>query len=138
MTEGNTHAIAQHLDEREDWDALQEVKAELEQAEARIAELEAKLSESEALLAKAVDEAEDWKDCLNNWFDTKKLAEEHVDPKIVDAAAGYLRVSRVGGMDSEESDLVLGVVQDMAFRGVFSSIFTQYTLAELKGETGEG
>jgi len=89
---------------------------------------------AEAKLAKAVDEAENWKDCLNSWFDTKKLAEEHVDPKIVDAAAGYLRVSRAGGMDSEESDLVLGVVQDMAFRGVFSSIFTQYTLAELKGE----
>ena len=48
MTDGNTHAIAQHLDEREDWDALQEVTAELEQAEARIAELE-------AMLAKAID-----------------------------------------------------------------------------------
>jgi hypothetical protein len=48
MTDGNTHAIAQHLDEREDWDALQEVTAELEQAEARIEELEAKL-------AKAID-----------------------------------------------------------------------------------
>ena len=55
MTEGNTYAIAQHLDEREDWDALQEVTAELEQAEARIEELEAKLSKSEALLAKAVE-----------------------------------------------------------------------------------
>ena len=43
MTDGNTHAIAQHLDEREDWDALQEVTAELEQAEARIEELEAEL-----------------------------------------------------------------------------------------------
>lgn len=48
MIDGNTHAIAQHLDEREDWDALQEVTAELEQAEARIAELE-------AMLAKAID-----------------------------------------------------------------------------------
>ena len=44
MTDGNTHAIAQHLDEREDWDALQEVTAALEQAEARIEELEAKLT----------------------------------------------------------------------------------------------
>ena len=43
MSDGNTHAIDQHLDEREDWDALQEVTAELEQAEARIEELEAKL-----------------------------------------------------------------------------------------------
>ena len=46
MTDGNTHAIAQHLDEREDWDALQEVTAELEQAEARIEELEAKLAKA--------------------------------------------------------------------------------------------
>ena len=38
MTDGNTH-----LDEREDWDALQEVTTELEQAEARIEELEEKL-----------------------------------------------------------------------------------------------
>ena len=45
MTDGNTYAINKHLDEREDWDALQEVTAELEQAEARIEELEAKLAE---------------------------------------------------------------------------------------------
>ena len=43
MTDGNTDAINRYLDEREDWDALQEVTAELEQAEARIEELEAKL-----------------------------------------------------------------------------------------------
>ena len=44
MTDGNTYAINQHLDDREDWDALQEVTTELEQAEARIEELEAKLA----------------------------------------------------------------------------------------------
>ena len=43
MTDGNTQAIAQYLDEREEWDALQEVTVELEQAEARIEELEAGL-----------------------------------------------------------------------------------------------
>ena len=48
MTDGNTYAISKHLDEREDWDALQEVYAELEQAEARIEELEAKLAKEEA------------------------------------------------------------------------------------------
>ena len=48
MTDGNTHAIAQHLDEREDWDALQEVTAELEQAEARIEELEKELAGARA------------------------------------------------------------------------------------------
>jgi chromosome segregation ATPase len=46
MTDGNTQAIAQYLDEREDWDALQEVTVELEQAEARIEELEAKLAKA--------------------------------------------------------------------------------------------
>lgn len=34
MTDGNTYAINKHLDESEDYDALQEVTAELEQAEA--------------------------------------------------------------------------------------------------------
>jgi hypothetical protein len=55
MTDGNTYAINKHLNDQEDWDALQEVTTELEQAEARIEELEGKLSKSEALLAKAVE-----------------------------------------------------------------------------------
>jgi seryl-tRNA synthetase len=48
MTDGNTYAINKHLDEREDYDELQEALAELQQAEAdnmmlikRIEELEA-------------------------------------------------------------------------------------------------
>ena len=41
MTDGNTYAINKHLNDQEDYDALQEVTAELEQAEARIEELEA-------------------------------------------------------------------------------------------------
>ena len=48
MTDGNTYAINKHLDEREDYDALQEVTAELDQAEARIEELEGKLAEARA------------------------------------------------------------------------------------------
>ena len=58
MTDGNTHAIAQHLDEREDWDALQEVTAELEQAEARIEELEAKLAKAVEALELALELAD--------------------------------------------------------------------------------
>ena len=50
MTDGNTHAIAQHLDEREDWDALQEVTVELEQAEAKVEELETKLEDYKRLM----------------------------------------------------------------------------------------
>ena len=56
MTDGNTYAINKHLDEREDYDALQEIYAELEQAEARIDELEAKLAKArENALREAVD-----------------------------------------------------------------------------------
>ena len=43
MTDGNTYAINQYLDEREGWDALPEVPAKLEPAEARIKMLEAEL-----------------------------------------------------------------------------------------------
>ena len=72
MTDGNTYAINKHLDEREDYDALQETYAELDQAEARIEELEETLSlrtnlhgeatyvisELESKLAKAVEALE--------------------------------------------------------------------------------
>ena len=50
MTDGNTQAIAKYHDEREEWDALQEVTVELEQAEARIEELEAELATKEKLM----------------------------------------------------------------------------------------
>ena len=50
MTDGNTHAIAQYLDEREDWDTLQGLTAELEQAEARIEELEVRLEKAEVIV----------------------------------------------------------------------------------------
>ena len=50
MTDGNTYAINRRLNDLEDWDALQEVTAELEQAEARIEELEAKLAIKEKLM----------------------------------------------------------------------------------------
>ena len=60
MTDENTHAIDQYLDEREYWDALQEIIVERDQAEsdnllliARIEELETKLAKAEWLLCDA-------------------------------------------------------------------------------------
>ena len=50
MTDGNTYAINKHLNDQEDYDALQEVTAELEQAEERIEELEAELATKEKLM----------------------------------------------------------------------------------------
>ena len=63
MTDGNTHAIAQHLDEREDWDALQEVTAELEQAESDMLAGLARIEELEAKLTKALEFIEDLTGC---------------------------------------------------------------------------
>lgn len=54
MTDGNTYAINKYLNDQEDWDALQEVTAELEQAEARIEELEAKLAKAVKLAEEAL------------------------------------------------------------------------------------
>ena len=58
MTDGNTYAINKHLDEREDYDALQEVTAELEQAEARIEKLEGMLARAVDVLLEAVEPSE--------------------------------------------------------------------------------
>ena len=54
MTDGNTYAINKHLNDQEDYDALQEVTAELEQAEARIEALEGKLAELLVVVKRAV------------------------------------------------------------------------------------
>ena len=69
MTDGNTYAINKHLDEREDYDALQEVTAELEQAEARIEELE-------AMLAKAMNIAEVLSGCVEYDYHGNVCGEE--------------------------------------------------------------
>ena len=84
MTDGNTHAINQYLDEREDWDALQEVTVELEQAEsdnilliARIAKLEAELAkamsfiQNSALRAMIEEHDEDERDMID--FDSLRF-----------------------------------------------------------------
>ncbi len=44
MANGKTFTVTEQLNSEEDFDALQEVTAELEQAEARIEELETKLA----------------------------------------------------------------------------------------------
>jgi len=93
----------------------------------RIKELEAKLAEAE-------DETREMLHTLDAWFDRRELAHAAIDQADVDAASGYLRPSRSGGMPSEESDLVLGVIQDMARLSVFADLFARTTLAELKGQ----
>lgn len=68
---------------------------------------------------------------LDAWFNRRKLGHDAVDQAVVDAASGYLRTSRVGGMSNEESDMILDVIQDMARLGLFADLFTR---AALKGD----
>lgn len=71
---------------------------------------------------------------LNAWFDRRKLAHEAIDDTVVNAASGYLRTSRSGGMSQEESDLVLGVIRDMARLSVFADLFARAALKENNDE----
>ena len=80
-------------------------------------------------LLKERDEAVDAKlnalSTLDAWFDRRKLGNEAVNQAVIDAASGYLRTSRVGGMPQVESDLILGVMQDMSRLGLFADIFAR-------------
>ena len=66
MTDGNTYAINKHLNDQEDYDALQEVTAELEQAESDNILLIVRIEELEAKLAKAVEALEWQADAIHN------------------------------------------------------------------------
>lgn len=73
----------------------------------------------------AVDAKLDALSTLDAWFDRRKLGNEAVNQAVIDAASGYLRTSRVGGMPQVESDLILGVMQDMSRLGLFADIFAR-------------
>jgi hypothetical protein len=103
-------------------DAADRIEALTEQLEA--ARLDAK---------KAVEEKLDAISKLDAWFDRRKLGHKAVDQAIVDAASGYLRICRVGGMDFGESDRILAAIQDMAQLSLFADLFARATLAEIEG-----
>ena len=102
-----------------------------------IEQMAARIEELEAQLTVEIEEKLDAISTLDAWFDRRKLAHNAVDQAVVDAASGYLRTSRVGGMPQEESDLILGVIQDMARLSVFADLFARTTLAELTGGKDE-
>lgn len=53
-----------------------------------------------------------------------------LDKVISDAVAGYLRISKSGGMPSEKADLVQGVVDDAAHIGTFSYAISRHQLEQ--------
>ena len=125
MTDGNTHAIAQHLDEREDWDALQEVTAELEQAEAVTERYRNKWLEAEEHIEELV---------------TKLKAKEKL---MLDLAGDKIDlVSELAGVNGKLAKAVDMALEECPFRwgtGGYNDWWhdRRTTLAELKGQDDE-
>lgn len=65
---------------------------------------------------------------MDAWFDQRDLDIEGIGPALIDAAAGYLRVSRVGGMSQQDSDLVLNVIRSMVEDGHLTAPITRYIM----------
>lgn len=93
-------------------------KARAEAAEAEVERLRGELQNATEAKLDAIS-------TLDAWFDRRKLGHDAVDQAVVDAASGYLRTSRVGGMPQAESDLILGVMRDMARLGLFADLFAR-------------
>ena len=106
---------------------------------ARIVELEADLCTPtdervkalEAENARLRDARDDAIDTLNAWFDRRKLSHDAVDEAVLNAARGYLRTSRSGGMEQSDSDMVEGVIEDMARLSVFADLFARAALRDM-------
>ncbi len=86
--------------------------------------IEAQAAQVEALQ----QELADTNDTLNAWFDTAKIIQDQIGPKMLDAAKGYLRTSRSGGMPAEVSDTVAAVIEDMLRLGYLTAPVTQYVM----------
>ena len=119
-----------HLNRAERLEA--ELKSVLDREAAAYARHDAALAKAEAERDAAVEAKLDAVSSLDAWFNRRELGHEAVDQAIVDAASGYLRTSRVGGMPQEESDLILGVIQDMARLGLFADLFARAHLGAKK------
>ena len=79
----------------------------------------------EARVKELEEQVKDERHVLKAWFNTRELAHEAIDAAVLDAAKGYLRTSRSGGMCPQESDIVAGVIKDMARLSVFADLFAR-------------
>jgi hypothetical protein len=66
------------------------------------------------------EEVKEIDECFSSWFDRKKLTIDATTAPIVNAAEGYLRTCRSGGMETDNSDMVIAVIENMALHGVFA------------------
>jgi hypothetical protein len=92
-----------------DGDEIEYIRADIH--DARVKELE--------------EELKDQTNIFYAWFDTQELAHEAIDKAVLDAAKGYLRTCRVGGMCEWESGCIEAVFADMANLSVFANLFAR-------------
>ena len=140
MTDGNTHAIAQHLDEREDWDALQEVTTELEQAEARIAELEAELEGRKTLMLALAGDKINLVSELAGVKDALQEAKEELQQAELDNTLLIVRIEEL----EVELEIALEALEKLARLGngdhygnSEGNMIARNAIAVLKGETDD-
>lgn len=126
-SQSNTFAVRLALDYERCAKKDAELAADWEAAADRIEELVKERDE-------ALRHAQYHEETLDAWFDRRELGHAAVDQAVVDAASGYLRTARAGGMTKKQSDMILGVIQDMARLGLFADLFARATLADLEGE----
>jgi hypothetical protein len=79
----------------------------------------------DARIKELKEELEDQTSIFHAWFDTQELAHEAIDKAVLDAAKGYLRTCRVGGMCEWESGCIEAVFADMANLSVFANLFAR-------------
>jgi len=108
--------ITRSLDEH--YDTLSDVEQDPCGAHKAIQDQAARIKELE-------EQVKDERRCLEAWFDTRELAHEAIDAAVLDAAKGYLRTSRSGGMCPQESDIIVAVIEDMARLSVFADLFAR-------------
>jgi predicted DNA-binding protein len=127
MTDGNTYAINKHLDDHEDWDALQEVTVELEQAESDNILLIVRIEELEA-------ELEYWREESDLGWD--KAEERRAElAKAVGFIKNFALRAMIEEHDEDERDMI--DFDSLRFERDCDIVQARTTLAELKGETDE-
>ena len=81
--------------------------------------------EARAEKAEAERDARGSEDVLQNFFDRREAGHQEFDPLVLQAARGYLRTCRVGGMPEKLSKKIEAAIEDMARVGVFANAFAQ-------------
>lgn len=106
-------------------DTVQELGLRLREEQKRNERLAGALREAE-------DAAKGASSTLDAWFDRRELASSQIDAEVLEAARGYLRTSKNGGMSTKQADQVEAVIADMVRLSMFADLFARAALSQEK------